>query len=181
MKRRSRTLGEMFPKATKKWPRTSALAILCFAAAVTIGMLAGSVLLFDAKGPLYVCAFCFACLFVDGIAADIRDQEVELITKVVTPPTLISPPVPPPTTRAVIAVEAQDEDDGRMRIDRIVFNDGVEYRRVGKFLVRYPEAEFDTRSHELEITSLAVRFVIKKRWLEEDRRREEWKGYEEVK
>lgn len=76
--------------------------------------------------------------------------------------------LPPPD---VVEVESIGDANGGIVINRVVFSDGTEYRRVRSGLLRYPDAEAPTGIEESRIRFVGVQFVVRRLWREEDAKR----------
>jgi len=70
---RDKTLGELFPNAVKRWPRTFMLGVLLVTVVVTGGILVSSVVFLGVYGP--VCLSIGALIYTIGAAVygDLQD------------------------------------------------------------------------------------------------------------
>ena len=75
MKRRDKTLGELFPRAMARWPRTFILmTTLSIFMLVLIGMVC-AVHFLGLYGPVYLGAAGFVWIVISAMRGDIRDRE----------------------------------------------------------------------------------------------------------
>lgn len=72
--RSDKTMGELFPNATKRWPRTFLLGLVMLSVSLVIGAIALSTYVMGFKGPFYigVAALIYTVFF--AVRGDIRDR-----------------------------------------------------------------------------------------------------------
>lgn len=68
-------MGELFPNATRRWPRTFMFAGICLIMVATIGMLILAVILFGISAPVYLAVFGLILSIVSAVRGDIEDQK----------------------------------------------------------------------------------------------------------
>lgn len=74
MSRRDKTFGELFPNATKRWPRTFMLGLIVLSTSLVIGALACSVYVMGIPGPFCLWAGALIYTVFSAVRGDIRDR-----------------------------------------------------------------------------------------------------------
>jgi peptidoglycan/LPS O-acetylase OafA/YrhL len=73
--RRGKTLGQLFPRAARRWPRTFLLGIVMLSGTVASVAVTCVALYLNPNGPLYFAAAVVLGLMVCAIRADIQDRK----------------------------------------------------------------------------------------------------------
>jgi hypothetical protein len=72
---RDKTMGELFPNAMKRWPRTFMLGLLFLSLVLAAGALVCAVLFLGSYGPVYLGVAALAYTVGSAVRGDLQDQK----------------------------------------------------------------------------------------------------------